>query len=392
MIDRLQNPMLKRLTLLTTWAMLCLLLLLAPAQPGDAQGDVFEPLPTQTAPVAPTRALPDWLRDTMQASATQPPAYTATPLASATATTSVTATRTPTWVADVPSQLGWVFQTELPLPPAAPTSTPTPTQRDHYVLNRPIPIEDNRQHWVDRTYPYGSTQLGNREVHLGVEFVNARFTPVLAAAAGRVYYAGDDSERQFGPSLNYYGTLVVLEHDLFAADGRRIYTLYGHLQQSRVQTGQQVAVGERIGNVGDSGIAIGPHLHFEVRVGDPQAYRSTRNPELWLRPYVAHGTLAGLVTVEGALPTERIVLFVRNEALQRETYAYERDRAGDWQVNSSLAWGENFVLGDLPAGSYEVLVSTRYGRIRFRQQIQIEPERTTWLRVPLGPCPDDACY
>lgn len=72
---------------------------------------------------------------------------------------------------------------------------------EHNVLHRPIELTDDHAHWIDRTYTYGGTQQDRRPVHLGVEFVNARDTPVFAAKAGRVVFAGDDSNVIVGPRL-----------------------------------------------------------------------------------------------------------------------------------------------------------------------------------------------
>jgi murein DD-endopeptidase MepM/ murein hydrolase activator NlpD len=233
-------------------------------------------------------------------------------------------------------------------------NTPTPQLEpvDHFWLERPIAQEEGLTHWLDRTYPYGGTQFGAREVHLGVEFVNGRFTPVLAAASGTVLYAGDDTTTIFGPAASYYGNLVVIQHELSAPEGGTVYTLYGHLQDIAVSTGQTVSGAERIGRIGDSGVAIGPHLHFEVRVGDPYDYRSTRNPDLWIRPYREYGTIAG--SIDAAPAT---VIRIRSDQLQRETYVYGSDI-----VNPDPLWQENFTFGDLPAGTYEVFVSNEGGR------------------------------
>lgn len=87
--------------------------------------------------------------------------------------------------------------------------------------------------------------------HHGVDIAAAWGTPVLAAAAGTVVYAG-----WFGG----YGKLVVVDH------GGGLATLYGHLSSIRVSVGQTVGPGEVLGNVGSTGYSTGPHLHFEVRV------------------------------------------------------------------------------------------------------------------------------
>lgn len=276
-------------------------------------------------------------------------------------------------------------QTNTPIPPTQipasetpfPTNTPSLEHVDHYWLARPIAQEEGFVHWVDRTYPYGGTQFGTREVHLGVEFVNQRFTAVYAAGDGTVLFAGEDSAIQFGPERDYYGNVVVIEHNQLSPEGLPLYTLYGHLQDFRVEAGQPILTGERVGRVGDTGIAIGPHLHFEVRVGDVYDYHNTRNPELWIQPYYGYGTLAGRVS--GIDNPYGMVLQVRSDSVQREVYTYGSDR-----VNSDPAWNENFTLGDLPAGVYEVYVSDSNGRVQFRQNVNIEAGTTNWLNVDLS--------
>jgi murein DD-endopeptidase MepM/ murein hydrolase activator NlpD len=302
-------------------------------------------------------------------------------LASGRPTFTATATSTPQATTVLPTATfipsAAPTQTSLPTIAATPTSTPTLAQIDHYWLQRPIAQEDGNTHWLDRTYPYGATQFGTREVHLGVEFVNVRFTPVYAAAAGQVIFAGSDDAIQFGPERGYYGNLVVLEHTLQAPEGQPVYTLYAHLQDVAVREGQALLAGQRIGRVGDSGIAVGSHLHFEVRVGDVYDYRSTRNPDLWIEPYPRFGTLAGVVT--GIANPAGVVLQVRSDSIQRETYTYGSNR-----VNPDPAWHENFTLGDLPAGQYEVLVNSGTGRSLFRATVTIHAAQTTFIIVDLN--------
>jgi murein DD-endopeptidase MepM/ murein hydrolase activator NlpD len=92
---------------------------------------------------------------------------------------------------------------------------------------------------------------GNR-FHTGLDYRASTGTPVFSAAAGRVTYAGW--------SPGGWGYLVTVAH------ARGTETAYAHLSRVSVRVGQRVAVGQRIGRVGASGHATGPHLHFEVRV------------------------------------------------------------------------------------------------------------------------------
>jgi hypothetical protein len=84
--------------------------------------------------------------------------------------------------------------------------------------------------------------------HGGVDLPAATGTPVLAAAPGRVTWAG--------PRAGGWGNLVTIAHP----DGVR--TLYAHLSTIRVHVGEWLSGGTMVGRVG----ATGPHLHFEVRV------------------------------------------------------------------------------------------------------------------------------
>jgi hypothetical protein len=135
-----------------------------------------------------------------------------------------------------------------------------------------------------------------------------------------------------------------------------------------------------IGEVGDSGIAVGPHLHFEVRVGpDPFDYNATRNPDLWLRPYAGSGVLAGRVTDGAGQLLPGVTIDIRsvrtNNLLFAFTYAPDT-------VNSDIAWQENFTRGDLPAGQYIVTVAQE-GDVRFQQRVTIEDQKITWLDIVL---------
>lgn len=278
---------------------------------------------------------------------------------------------------ELPTETPTVTATEMPSVTVSPSATMPLERLDHYWLDRPIAQEQGLVHWVDRTYPYGGTQFGTREVHLGVEFINKRFTPILAAADGVVIYAGNDTNVRFGPEFDYYGNLVVIQHPFLSPEGLPVFTLYAHMQDIAVQKDESVVAGQRIGRVGDSGIALGPHLHFEVRLGDAYDFHSTRNPDLWIKPYNGYGTLAGRVT--GVENTYGIVLELRSDTIQRETYTYGGER-----VNSDAAWKENFTLSDLPADTYQVTISNNDGRIFFREEIAITAGKTAWLSIDLS--------
>ncbi|MDI3298905.1 MAG: peptidoglycan DD-metalloendopeptidase family protein [Bacillota bacterium] len=114
------------------------------------------------------------------------------------------------------------------------------------------------------TSPFGSRYhpiLKQWRMHTGIDLAARSGTPIHAAAPGVVFYAG---------WISGYGNTVILVH------GNGISTLYGHMSRILVQANQKVSAGEVIGLVGMTGLATGPHLHFEVRVDgtpvNPQNY------------------------------------------------------------------------------------------------------------------------
>jgi len=220
-------------------------------------------------------------------------------------------------------------------------------------------------------------------IHHGVDLVNPEGTPVWAAGAGTVLYAGDDSERVFGPQPNFYGQLVILQMDR-EYHGQPVFTLYGHLSAVSVQEGQRVEVGQKLGEVGATGIGMGPHLHFEVRVTNAEGYSASRNPELWLRPHPGQGLIAGQVLDEGgqALPEVYLVLYPAHdpEHPRREGWTYASQG-----VNRDEEWFENLVLGDVPAGEWDVVAHLPGQRLR--QRVTVRPGEISWacLHPPSSP-------
>jgi murein DD-endopeptidase MepM/ murein hydrolase activator NlpD len=98
-------------------------------------------------------------------------------------------------------------------------------------------------------------------MHEGIDIGVPDGTPIHAAAAGTVIYAGWESG---------YGNLIVLDN------GGNVATAYAHQSRLAVSMGQPVAQGDVIGYSGCTGHCLGPHLHFEVRINgspvDPLGY------------------------------------------------------------------------------------------------------------------------
>ncbi|CAG0954199.1 Murein DD-endopeptidase MepM [Planctomycetaceae bacterium] len=263
----------------------------------------------------------------------------------------------------------------------AATWTPPPPANiydGHFLFRRPF-SEDQITYWA-RSYSYGSTSLGSLRVHHGLDFPNPGGTAILAAADGVVYYAGQDVERLFGPQPDFYGTLVVIEHPFMYASGLKIYTLYGHMREVSVQTGDAVTAGEIIGYVGSSGVAAGAHLHFEVRIGEPENYSATRNPELWLQPYPNTGVVIGRVLDTLGKPLEAVMVEIKSPGVYFQAWTYS-----GFSVNGDLQWNENFVIPDAPAGYHTITITGADNLIRYRNTIYVEPGKVTFVTANIQP-------
>lgn len=126
--------------------------------------------------------------------------------------------------------------------------------------------------WV-RTSMFGTRVhpiTGERKLHTGVDFAAPAGTHILAAADGRVAFAG--------PAPGY-GYLILIEHTV---NGQRVASGYAHMYSSgvHVSAGDTVTAGQHIGDIGSSGYSTGAHLHFEIRPGGAQA--APVDPEPWL--------------------------------------------------------------------------------------------------------------
>ncbi len=91
-----------------------------------------------------------------------------------------------------------------------------------------------------------------RAPHGGADYAAERGTPVVAVNGGRVALVAD---------FFFPGRLVIVDH------GLGLYTLYFHLDSVAVTDGEMVDRGQRLGTVGATGRATGPHLHFGAQVG-----------------------------------------------------------------------------------------------------------------------------
>ncbi len=139
-----------------------------------------------------------------------------------------------------------VFASVKPLKPAATDSTgAVATLKEDPKAGQNAPAEKDQM-----------------QFHKGIDVAVAFGSDVVAAAAGKVLFAGQKGG---------YGNCVIISH------GNGLATLYGHLSSISVANNQDVKVGEVIAKSGNSGRSTGPHLHYEVHKNNTPV-----NPKLFM--------------------------------------------------------------------------------------------------------------
>ena len=338
------------------------------------------PLATIAQPSATPTALPPAV---VEAEATEPPAFRL-PTAPPPAATLEPAAEVAMAEQDAPAGLATAMMTvtvtstattATPEPTFTPPALPNTSPNEHYWFRRPV--AQGGTVWTDKHYPYGSTRGGQLRTHHGVEFNVPYNTEILSAASGVVRVAGSDAEAAYGPHTNFYGNLVVIEHD-FQLNGQPIFTLYGHLNEVLVNTGQQVGAQEVIGLSGATGVADGPHMHFEVRLGANE-YGRTYNPLLWLYPFPDRGTVAGRVLWPDGSEVEAAP--VRLNRIDGQAPYNATTTYADGTVNGDPGWNENFAIDDVYAGYYEVIVTV--GSEKFKAETWVHPYQTSFVEIVL---------
>jgi murein DD-endopeptidase MepM/ murein hydrolase activator NlpD len=116
--------------------------------------------------------------------------------------------------------------------------------------------------WPVNGYNYISQYFSSG--HHAIDIAASSGTPVVAAASGTVVFAGN---------RGYTGGGIVV----WIMHGTKLYTTYNHLSRVLVRNGQNVSAGQRVGLVGQTGEATGPHLHFEVWLGYPWGLGTVAN-------------------------------------------------------------------------------------------------------------------
>lgn len=266
-------------------------------------------------------------------------------------------------------------------PPALiPPISRDPEGRDHYWFYRPIEADANSR--ILLSYAYGTGGIFGSRIHHGVDMPNPQGEEVLAAASGTVVFASTNSNDEsidIFQNTSAYGNAVFIRHD-FGYEGQPVYTLYAHLLRTLVSEGDVVEAGDPIALVGNTGLTTGSHVHFEVRIGGDR-YGNSYNPILWVAPFVNHGVIAGRVLDANGEFVDDAKVTIRSRAIGTvigSIPTYTLQNTVD-DVNPDPKWRENFAIGDIPVGRYDVIVTINDQRII--RQIEVFEGMTTFVEL-----------
>ncbi len=346
----------------------------------------FTPTPTSTPSPTPTPTATHTPSPTPTATATETPFPIATPTLTiaepVTTTEAISATipltgTTGLTITQPITPVGTPTPTPTPVPRTLPVPTDLPDYRQaepHFWFTRPF--TDAYFTWGSYYYPYGTNGRGQYFWHTGIDIQNPEGTTILAVGDGVVTFAGPDDKVTVGPWPNFYGQAVMIEHNQRWQD-KNVYTLYGHVSKVLVKPGDQVKAGQPIAEVGQLGVAIGPHLHLEVRVGGT-TYDDVRNPDLWVRPDSGYGVIAGrVIDYQNYFVPQQLVTLHRAAApsrFWRETFTYP-----DNIVPSDETLYETFTFADVPTGQY--ILKTFFDGHQFTIPVTVTNQSLTFVEI-----------
>ncbi len=155
--------------------------------------------------------------------------------------------------------------------------------------------QDDDSSYINMTYPCPdytkiTCAFHGYSGHSGCDFSTGGTTghKIVAADSGTVIISTDKTCNRSTCTKSYhgggycsYGRYIVIMHDKPNKNGETVYTLYAHNSSRSVSAGQHVNKGQQIALSGSTGNSTGPHLHFEVRLGDG-SYSDAVNPAYYL--------------------------------------------------------------------------------------------------------------
>lgn len=175
------------------------------------------------------------------------------------------------------------------------TTKPATTVAGETTTTTTQPAEQNNTGFINMTYPcpaYTKITCGfyGYSGHNGCDFSTGGTVGnrIVAVDSGTVIISRDItcnrstcSKSNHGGGYCSYGRYIVIAHDNPTRNGDNVYTLYAHNSERYVEAGEHVEKGQQISASGSTGNSTGPHLHFEVRLGNG-SYSDAVDPSIYL--------------------------------------------------------------------------------------------------------------
>ncbi|MGH7901841.1 MAG: M23 family metallopeptidase, partial [Thermodesulfobacteriota bacterium] len=151
----------------------------------------------------------------------------------------------------------------------------------------------------ERTY-YINGEPIDQQYHLGYDLAVTKRYPIEAANDGAVVFTGD---------LGIYGNSIIIDH------GMGVMTLYGHVSSIDVKEGDSIKKSQIIGRTGETGLAVGDHLHYGVYInGVP-----VRPIEWWDEKWINDNIILKIKTAEAEFGSKQIKTEASPEKSSQET-------------------------------------------------------------------------
>jgi murein DD-endopeptidase MepM/ murein hydrolase activator NlpD len=239
----------------------------------------------------------------------------------------------------------------------------------HQTFIRPVSPEE--QNGKDQTYLYGSTMGGNFRQHQGNEYNNPEGVPTLAVDDGVIVF----TDTSIGHAVLKCVTPYL---------DKPLYAHYHHQHEIIRKVGDKVKRGEQIGTIGKKGNVTNEHLHFEVATSETgsqiDSVSTTRNSELWVAPLPGCGTIVGMVVDSDGKPIGGARIYGVTKPGPTETPFSFAETYRD-KVHPDSLYGENFALGDVPAGVYTLY--TKVDGAQSRIKVKVEAAKVTRVSMQL---------
>jgi murein DD-endopeptidase MepM/ murein hydrolase activator NlpD len=227
--------------------------------------------------------------------------------------------------------------------------TTTQLQAQQFRMLRPVP--DTIQ--TNGSYLYGEPNINNSSLgHRGIDIL-IRYDTVYLASDGLVEFVGyNPNDTIGGYEPNGAGNYIRIKS---VWNEKNTYVYYMHLTRPLVDSNITVQTGQPIAISGNTGNSTGPHLHFEIRINtsDPSAFRSRRNPELWV-------AISGMGAIYGYVPnaSNNTRVDISPDPKPRPPYTTFgwalTYNFNDIRIGSDDIYHENYAIGDVKPGIYTI--------------------------------------